>query len=75
METKDWTQVSSQVDTTKYDRATKKLLIQFKTGQWYEYSEVPVEVWERMKVTASIGKFVGSDIKGKYLYRKVNSII
>lgn len=57
---------SSLVDYYGISRQTSQLFIQFNDGKSIIYNEVPLEVLEAAKESASIGKFWHSDIKGKY---------
>lgn len=67
---------SSQITTTKYTPDTETLEVEFKSTGVYQYSKVPSEIWDKIVVgnkdpSFSIGKFVNSDIKGKYEYQKI----
>lgn len=62
---------SSQIEGTNYDFNHKILTVRFKTGT-YEYYQVPVEKWEGLKKAESAGKYINSDIKPNYEYKKVS---
>lgn len=61
---------SSQVDSIEYFADDKKMRVVFKTGATYDYFNVPKDVYERAEQAESIGKFINSEIKGKYEYKK-----
>jgi len=69
---KDWTGKSSQILFTSYNPITKQLSIRFNTNAKYIYENVPLEVWNKLYNTDSVGKFVNQEIKGKYTYKKVD---
>lgn len=71
MELKSWPE-SSQVSITWYFPDTQALRVNFRTGAEYRYDKVPREVWEKLKNATSIGKFINSEIKGKYEFVKTN---
>lgn len=51
--------------------ATGTLLVTFKGGSKYEYIDVPESVARALVAAESPGKFLNSEIKGKYAYKKV----
>lgn len=63
---------SSQVSAFGYCPATKTLGVKFKagSGSTYHYNNVPPEAYEAMKKSESVGKFIGSAIKGKYEFAR-----
>lgn len=66
----DWidTPTSSNIVRYAYNVETKVLTVQFKGGGTYEYADVPEHVFTKMKVTPSVGRFIGQEIKGSYKY-------
>lgn len=48
------------------------LLVTFTKGTEYIYKAVPDQVYEEMLKAESIGKFLNSNIKGKFEYVQVN---
>lgn len=62
---------STQVSKTWYDEEKKVMFVTFKTGKTYSYDEVPAEVYEKSLQAESIGKFLNTDIKGKYSYKAI----
>jgi len=57
---------SSNISATAYDVASQTLAITFKGGKTYTYANVPPYVHAAMNKADSIGKFVGSNIVGKF---------
>jgi hypothetical protein len=47
--------------------------VTFVSGIVYEYKAVPKKIFEKMKASASKGKFLNEKIKGKFLFEKINS--
>ena len=68
---KNWVGSSKQVVSTQYNEERKVMTVEFIKGAKYEYSEVPLKVWEKSLVTESIGKFINTDIKPHYSYKKI----
>lgn len=62
---------SSVVAAMEYDANTAKLRIIFVSGKVYDYKNVPEDVYNQMKTSASKGTFLNTEIKGKYKYKKV----
>lgn len=65
------TPTSSQIEEASYNRENKTMDVKFKTGAIYQYKDVPSEVWEAYCDSESVGKFLNSQIKGKYEYTKL----
>ncbi len=57
---------SSAVDGIGYDAESQTLGIWYKGGERYSYSGVPIEVYERLRQSDSIGAFVNELIKPLY---------
>jgi hypothetical protein len=63
---------SSQIEAIGYDTARRTLRVQFKgSGSTYDYANVPPEVHQNFHKAESLGKFLGSHIKGKYEFKKL----
>lgn len=60
---------SSQVSLIEYKDGNMEVL--FLTGKKYRYHTVPKEIWEKALAAESIGKFLNSEIKGKYTYTQI----
>jgi hypothetical protein len=45
------------------------LYVEFKGNKTYAYTGVSMEVWDNLQKAESVGRFIGSDIKGKFEYQ------
>ena len=61
--------VSSNVKRIGYEKS--KLYVQFKSGATYFYKGVPEKLYKEMLNADSKGKYLNSQIKGKYEYQKI----
>lgn len=43
-----------------YDRANQRLIVVFRDGTWYEYREVPEEMWQGFQASQSKSAFIES---------------
>jgi hypothetical protein len=59
---------SSTVARFGYDPDRRVLAVEFKTGGRYEYYDVPINLFEQMRVAVSKGQFLAQNIKSKYRY-------
>jgi hypothetical protein len=41
-----------------YSREARKLVVKFRDGTWWEYNEVPVDMWNDLKSSDSTGKYL-----------------
>lgn len=58
---------SSNIAATGYDPATKTLAVQFKGGlKTYHYAGVPESVFGDMSKAGSVGKFINTQVAGRY---------
>ena len=62
---------SSQIKRIAHDAETKTAIVHFTNGGIYEYAEFPPEKFELFKASDSVGKFLGTQIKGKHPFKKV----
>ena len=62
---------SSNLSGFGYEPNTSVLRVEFKNGGTYEYYDVPLHVFEAMKVAPSKGQFLAQQIKGTYRYARV----
>jgi hypothetical protein len=62
---------SSNITRIGFDSNLNKLIVQFKTGRYYEYDAVPENVYLQLETAVSIGKFFNEFIRGKYSYREL----
>lgn len=58
---------SSNIVSIGYDKTRKLLEIEFKGGSIYQYSDVPLGVYEELMAAGSRGKYFAAHIKnGEY---------
>ena len=62
---------SSNVASVGYDESG--LRVQFKDGASYLYKGVPAETYANLMSADSIGKFLASEIRGKFPGRKLDA--
>jgi hypothetical protein len=62
---------SSQVKTVRYFDAEQILEIEYVTNKTYQYFQVPESVYEGCLSAESVGKYVNSNVKGKYEYKQI----
>jgi hypothetical protein len=62
---------SSMITEMEYDEAEKLLRLKFAKGGWYEYQDVPEEVYQELLNAESIGKYFLASIKGKFPTEKI----
>jgi hypothetical protein len=41
-----------------YSEDAKKLVIRFRDGTWWEYNEIPVDMWNDLKASNSTGRYL-----------------
>ena len=63
---------SSNLAAVGYNEEDQSLVIQFKNGMFYEFKEVPIEVYNMMLRAPSIGKYFNAVIRNKFAYTKLN---
>lgn len=56
--------VSSNIAAIGYKNGT--LVVEFRSGKFYAYEDVPVDVFDSFKASASKGQFLNSQIKGGF---------
>jgi hypothetical protein len=57
-----------------YDEPSRRMVIQFKNGNIYEYKGVPPEVYKSYQQSESHGSFHASNIKGRYETNKIGQV-
>lgn len=62
---------SSTVSKIGYNYLEKRLIVEFKSGGIYHYKEVPEEVFNEIKTTESVGKYLNEKIKKKYEFEAI----
>ena len=63
---------SSVIASMNYDRSEQKLRVVFVSGLVYDYEKVPEKVYQAMRSSGSKGKFLNTEIKGHYRFKKVS---
>ena len=61
--------VSSNIRKAGYDG--NDLLVEYYSGVQYRYKNVPKELYEKFLEADSKGRFMNSEIKGKFEYERV----
>ena len=62
---------SSVIHHFIYDQASSRLRVFFLSGIAYDYTNVPKELYDKLRSAISKGKFLNKHIKGKYPFEKV----
>ena len=62
---------SSNLKFASYETEIKTLSVTFKNGSIYEYYGVPWDVFTKLRMSDSQGKFFNSNISKVYKYKKV----
>jgi hypothetical protein len=62
---------SSNIKSSKYNTEDKTLLIEFNNDSVYQYNEVPWEIFTKLRMAESQGKYFNSNISKKYKYEKI----
>ena len=63
---------SSNLTKASYNTETKLLDVEFKNGAKYQYEEVPHQIFTRMRMSESQGKYFNTEISKKYKYKKIS---
>jgi hypothetical protein len=62
---------SATLTAIGYEEQSQTLRVEFTSGAVYEYYDVPAVIHEELMSAASIGRYLGSNIKGQYRYSRV----
>ena len=62
---------SSNLQSAVYDTESEDLSVTFNNGSIYEYYEFPWDKFTKFRMSESQGKFLNTNINGKYNYKKV----
>ena len=62
---------SSNLKHASYNTSTKILTTTFNNGSIYEYYELPWEIFTKLRMSDSQGKFFNAEISKKYKYKKI----
>lgn len=60
------TPASSNVNRVGYDKENQGMYVEFSTKKVYVYLQVPEDKFNQALNAVSIGKFIATEIKGKY---------
>jgi hypothetical protein len=63
--------VSSNLKFASYNTNSKKLTITFNNGSIYEYYEVPWQIFTKLRMSESQGKFFNTEISKTFKYKKL----
>jgi hypothetical protein len=63
---------SSNLKSASYNTETKVLTIIFNNNGIYEYSDVPWEIFTKLRMSESQGKFFNANIARKYTYKRID---
>lgn len=62
---------SSNVAQIGYDDEEMVLYVRFNKGPLYYYEGVPPDVWDEFVYVESKGRFIHTDLKGRYPYGRI----
>jgi hypothetical protein len=62
---------SSNLKSASYNTENEDLMITFNNGGIYEYNKVPWEVFTKLRLAESQGKYFNANIAKNYKYKKV----
>lgn len=57
-----------------YNENTKNLFVKFKTDYIYSYDCVPLEIFNGLVGSASVGKYFAENVKGQYPHHNLGKI-
>jgi len=63
---------SSNLRYSEYDTTTQELVMEFKKGGKYSYSEVPLKEFTKMRMAESQGSYFSKNISKNYKYKKLS---
>ena len=61
--------LSSNIGKVGYDN--NDLIVEYLSGATYKYKNVPKELYENLLTAESKGRFVNSEIKGKFDFERI----
>lgn len=62
---------SKQLSSAIYFKQENKMQVCFTNGSVYEYTSVPESIFDGLKTAESAGKYLNSEVKGKYEYSRI----
>ena len=60
---------SEAVSQIEYDEPSRTLFVQFTSGEWYSYFDVPPRLAADFEAAESKGRFFQDHIRGHYAYQ------
>jgi hypothetical protein len=63
---------SSNIQTVEYNEDINTLIVEFKSGAKYAYSNVPKGVFDRMITASSVGSYLNENIRNRYTYIRLS---
>lgn len=64
---------SSSLSSLGYDARRHVLEVEFRNGGVYRYLDVPEDAWTELRKADSKGRYLNSEIKPRFRWRKVAS--
>ena len=64
---------SSNLSKAIYDTKEKTLTVTFKSGNEYEYYKVPHQIFTKLRMAESQGRFFNYEISKEYKYKKIST--
>lgn len=64
---------SSSLSSLGYDARRHVLEVEFRNGGVYRYMDVPEDAWTELREADSKGRYLNSEIKPRFRWRKVAS--
>lgn len=62
---------SSQISYIGYNEDKKELFVTFNTNSTYRYDDVPKEIFDKLMLSNSKGKFLNDHVKNVYVSNKI----
>lgn len=62
---------SASIVRSQYDTENKDMIVEFKNGTRYQYSEVPHALYTKFRMAESQGKYFTTEISKKFKYNKL----
>lgn len=62
---------SSAVESIGYQEAVQALDVEYEGGKVYRYADVPPRVHRELMAAESKGRFVNTEIKPRYKYKRI----
>jgi len=67
----EWREISSSVIArVAYDERSGTLLIEFRSGSFYDYFDVPRNIYQELIEAASAGTYFAENIRGVYRFTR-----